>query len=126
MGRVTVGDLACARSGDKGTTLDLTFVARDESAYRALVEHLTADVVAACLGLGAARRHELPRLLALKFVLPDALDAGPWASRRAGIHWQKAAVSPLLALEIGRLGGSTAIGGAAADEGRGEGYGRVG
>lgn len=97
---LTVGDLACGRSGDKGSTLDLTLVARDRDAYATLVSVLSAPTVAALLGVPAAERYELPKLLALKYVLPGALDAGPWASRKAGVHWQKAAISPLLALEL--------------------------
>lgn len=100
VGDLTVGDIACGRSGDKGTTLDLTLVAIDAAAYDALTKELTADVVAGCLGMPRAIRYEIPNLLALKFVLTGALDAGPWASRRAGMHWQKAAISPILALRM--------------------------
>lgn len=97
---VSVGDLASGRSGDKGSTLDLALVVRDDAAYARLAAALPADVVAARLGAPAARRYDLPALRALKYVLPGALDAGPAASRRAGVHWQKAAISAVLSMEV--------------------------
>ena len=100
MGRVTVGDLACGRAGDKGTVLDLSLVAAEQSAYELLARALPAEAVGAIFQTSDVRRYEIPELLALKYVLPTALDAGPTASRRAGVHWQKAAISPLLALEL--------------------------
>lgn len=100
MGVVTVGDLACGRAGDKGATLDLTVVAADDDAYGLLAGALTAEAVADRLGAKGADRYEMPRIAALKFVLPDFLGAGPWASRRAGVHWQKTAISAILAMEI--------------------------
>ena len=100
MGPVTVGDLASGRAGDKGATLDLTLVAADERAYRILSGEITAEAVARRLGAPDATRYELPRLAALKFVLPEFLGAGPWASRRAGVHWQKTAISAILSMEI--------------------------
>lgn len=98
MGVLTVGDLACGRAGDKGSTLDLTLVARDREAYDALCDRLTGDVVAERVGAPTATRYEVPGLLALKYVLPGALDAGPWAARRAGVHAQKTTVSALLSM----------------------------
>jgi hypothetical protein len=100
MAELTVGDIACGRSGDKATTLDLTVVAADEAAYGVLVRDLTAEVVKGTLAMPKAVRYEVPNVLALKFVLEDALDAGPLASRRAGVHWQKAAISPILGLAL--------------------------
>jgi hypothetical protein len=72
-GVVRVGDIACGRSGDKAATLDLTLVARDEAAYA---------------------------LLALKFVVTDAMPGGVYATLHAGMHWQKAAIAILLDMEI--------------------------
>lgn len=100
MGVKTVGDVACGRAGDKGSTLDIAIVAVDGAAYEALVERLDGETVASRLGVPRAVRYELPGLLALKFVLEDALGAGPLASRRAGVHWQKASVSALLSLPL--------------------------
>lgn len=100
MGELTVGDLACGRAGDKGRILDLTLVARDRAAYEALAEQVSAERVAALFDGDRGTRYEVPGLLALKYVLPEALDAGPAASTHAGLHWQKAAISAVLALEV--------------------------
>lgn len=100
MGAMTVGELACGRAGDKASALDLTLVAVDRRGYDAIERTVTAEIVSRLFGGAQARRYELPQLLALKFVLPAALDAGPLASRRAGVHWQKAAICALLALEL--------------------------
>jgi hypothetical protein len=100
MGALTVGDLACGRAGDKASVLDMTLVAADGAGYEAIAQTVTAEVVGALFGGIETRRYELPRLRALKFVLLDALDAGPLASRHAGVHWQKTAISALLALEL--------------------------
>lgn len=98
-----VGDVATGRAGDKGDVLDLTVVASDESAYRRLLPVLTTERVrAAYEGVvpGAVLRYELPGLRALKFVLPDALPGGVYASTHPGLHWQKAAIYVLLDLEL--------------------------
>lgn len=94
-----VRELAAARSGDKGSTLDLTLVAFDDDGYRRLARTLTAEVVAGWLHRsvpGPVHRHLLPRLRAIKFVAPEALTGGLYASLHAGLHWQKAAIWLLL------------------------------
>jgi hypothetical protein len=42
----------------------------------------------------------LPGLKALKFVMPEALPGGVYATLRPGLHWQKAAIWLLLDLDI--------------------------
>lgn len=49
---------------------------------------------------GPVLRYELPGLRALKFVLPQALPGGVYASLHPGLHWQKAAIWLLLDLSI--------------------------
>jgi hypothetical protein len=100
VGRLTVGDVATGRAGDKGATLDLTVVAADDTAYRTLAAQLTAEAIADRLGAQHADRYELPALAALKFVLPGFLGAGPWASRKAGVHWQKTSISAVLSMPL--------------------------
>lgn len=98
-----VRELAAGRAGDKGSTLDLTLVAYDEEGYRTLAAALTAEVVAGWLHRtvsGPVLRYELPGLGALKFVAPQALAGGLYASLRAGLHWQKAAIWLLLDEEV--------------------------
>jgi hypothetical protein len=98
-----VGDIACGRSGDKASTLDLTLVARDEAAYRLLERTVTAERAGAELARampGHVRRYEVPGLLALKYVIEGALPGGVYATLHAGMHWQKAAIYVLLDMEI--------------------------
>ena len=100
---IRVGDLASGRAGDKGDVLDLTLVARDEAAYTLLAQALDADSVQRALNRvvpGPVRRYALPGLRALKYVLPQALAGGVYASLRPGLHWQKAAIWLLLDLYL--------------------------
>jgi hypothetical protein len=103
-----VFEIAAGRAGDKGDALDLTIVARDEAAYEVLERTLTADAVKAALDRvapGPVTRYPVPGLLALKFVAPQALPGGVYASLHAGLHWQKAAIWVLLEMEVeGGLG----------------------
>ena len=98
-----VGDLATGRAGDKGNVLDLTLVARDDAAYDMLERALSADSVREALNRvvpGPVQRYEIPALRALKYVAPEALTGGVYASLRPGLHWQKAAIWLLLDLDI--------------------------
>lgn len=98
-----VGDIAAGRAGDKGDVLDLTLVARDDAAYALLERALTPTAVQAMLNRvvpGPVQRYELPGLRALKYVLPQALSGGVYATLRPGLHWQKAAIWLLLDLDV--------------------------
>jgi len=98
-----VGDIASGRAGDKGNVLDLTLVARDDAGYEWLARTLTADTVRRELNRvvsGPVQRFEIAGLRALKYVLPQALSGGVYASLRPGLHWQKAAIWLLLDLMI--------------------------
>jgi hypothetical protein len=98
-----VGDIACGRSGDKADTLDLTVVAVGADEYARLADFLTVDRVQAELNRampGTVVRYPLPGLLALKFVIQDALPGGVYASLHAGLHWQKAAIYLLLDMDM--------------------------
>lgn len=86
---VKVRELATARSGDKGNHANIGVVARDEPAYDILRSRLTAVRVQdyfAGLGVTRVERFELPKVLALNFVLYDALAGG--ASRSLRIDTQ--------------------------------------
>ena len=94
--------LAHARSGDKGSISDLTVVAYDTADYDWLVAWLTPDRVRqhfASLPITSVERHLVPRLVALKFVLHDALGGGVTASTNLDPHG-KCLSSCLLALEL--------------------------
>ncbi len=98
-----VGSLAVGRAGDKGSTLDLTLVARDADAYDLIERRLSAAVAQRALSRvvpGTVRRYEVPGLQALKFLVDGALPGGVYASLHAGLHWQKAAIWILLDWEI--------------------------
>jgi len=98
-----VGDIAVGRAGDKGDMLDLTLVAQDEATYQWLCKALTTEAVAPMLNKvvpGSVMRYDLPGLKALKFVMPEALPGGVYATLRPGLHWQKAAIWLLLDLDI--------------------------
>jgi hypothetical protein len=94
-----VGDVASGRSGDKGDMLDLSLVARTPHHYEQLRQYLTPErvraITAPCFD-SPVMRYEVPGLMALKFVFPQALPGGVYASMHAGLHWQKAAIWLLL------------------------------
>ena len=101
-----VGEIATGRAGDKGNMLDLTLVARDDAAYAELERILTADTVRKALNRvvpGPVQRYEIPGLRALKYVAPEALAGGVYATLRPGLHWQKAAIWLLLDLDTDAL-----------------------
>lgn len=80
-----LGDIAFARSGDKGTSANVAVFARTPDVYPWLRAHLTAAVVEEWfrpLGPGPVVRYEVPNLDALNFVLPTVLDGGGSRSLR--------------------------------------------
>lgn len=84
--RCQLRDLCGARAGDKLDVSDVTLFADDRAAYDALVEVVTAEAVAdhfADLVRGPVERHLAPNVLALKFVLHDALGGGASATLRS-------------------------------------------
>ncbi len=86
MARIQLRDLCGARSGDKGDISDVSLFADDAAAYDALLEVVTADVVKAHFGdfvQGPVERYEARNVLAIKFVLHDALGGGAPRSLRA-------------------------------------------
>lgn len=92
-----LGDVARARSGDKGDRSNIGVVARDAGAYAWLEPRLTPEAVAAFLrpmGIGAVRRYELPRLHAFNFVIEQALAGG--ASRSLRLDTQGKALGTIL------------------------------
>lgn len=98
-----VGDIATGRAGDKGDVLDLTLVAFDIPSFVHLKQVLSAGTVRDALNRvvpGPVLRYEIPALRALKFVAPEALAGGVYATLRPGLHWQKAAIWLLLDLQI--------------------------
>lgn len=99
---IRLGDIAYARSGDKGSGANIGVIAFNEDGYRYLAEYLGADRVAAyfeAMGPGAVQRYELPNLFALNFVLPAILAGG--GSRNLRIDAQgKCLGQVLLEMEV--------------------------
>jgi len=82
---IRLGEIAYARSGDKGASANVGVIARTPAAYQQLRQHVTAEAVEAFfkpLGIGRVVRYELPNLAALNFVLPGILDGGGSVSLR--------------------------------------------
>jgi hypothetical protein len=82
---IRLGDVAHARSGDKGNHANIGVVANRLEDYPLLTERLTAEVVQrffAALGASRVERFELPKIGALNFVLYDALAGGASRSLR--------------------------------------------
>src|SRR5690349_1233528 len=85
MAKVRLGDIAYARSGDKGSGANVGVIAASPAAYDVLRERLTAVAVEKFfekLGARGVKRYELPNLGALNFVLPDVLGRGGSLSLR--------------------------------------------
>lgn len=81
--KVKLGRLAHARSGDKGDASNVGLIAFTPEAFELLRRELTAARVKAhfaAVCLGEVERFEVPNLLALNFLLHDALGGGGTAS----------------------------------------------
>jgi hypothetical protein len=104
---VRLGDLAHARSGDKGNRANIGVVANDAACYAWLNTHLSEAAVAAHLQplrIGRVRRYELPKILAFNFVIEHALAGG--ASRSLRFDSQgKALGMALLEMKLPAPGG---------------------
>ena len=85
MNVIILGDIAYARSGDKGDSVNIGVAARKPEYYDMLKQYLTARVVKEYFSdvcLGSVEVYELPNLYALNFVLNQTLDGGGTKSLR--------------------------------------------
>lgn len=82
--RIQVGQIAYARSGDKGGMSNIGVAARKTHFYEALVRELTADVVQDYFSdrVLSTERFELPNLGALNFLLHGVLGKGGTSTLR--------------------------------------------
>ncbi|TFH98833.1 AtuA-related protein [Micrococcus lylae] len=74
-----IDDLADVRTGDKGDTLIVAVVARDDAAYRLLETHLSAEAVGERYAVAANKtptRTLMPNVNAMVFNLPGVLGGG--------------------------------------------------
>jgi hypothetical protein len=82
---ITLGQIAHARSGDKGNHVNIGVLAYAEAGFLWLRQELTVERVAdffSGLGATSVERFELPRVQALNFVLYNALAGGASESLR--------------------------------------------
>ena len=94
---IRLGQLAHARSGDKGDRANIGVVVSDARHHAHVRDHLTAEVVAAYLapmGIGGVTRYELPKIHAFNFVIEHALAGG--ASRSLRLDTQGKALGTIL------------------------------
>jgi hypothetical protein len=71
--------IAHGRSGDKGDTVNVGIIARQQSLYPIIEREVTAQRVKEHFGdlvKGTVERFELPNIWALNFLLHEALDGG--------------------------------------------------
>jgi len=99
---ITLGDIAHARSGDKGNHANIGVVAYTAAGFEYLRGALTAERMAqffAPLGVSRVERFELPKVWALNFLLYNALGGG--ASRSLRVDTQgKLLGTAVLELEL--------------------------
>jgi hypothetical protein len=102
MATIQLRDLCGARSGDKGDISDLTLFCDDEAAYDAVLAAVTTEKVRAHFGgmvRGPVERYEARNVLAVKFVLHEALGGGAPRSLRSD-NLGKTMAASLLRLEV--------------------------
>jgi hypothetical protein len=102
MATIQLRELCGVRSGDKGDISDLSLFADDDAAYEAILAAVTPERVKAHFGSmvrGPVERYEAPNVLALKFVLHEALGGGAPRSLRAD-NLGKTMGASLLRMEI--------------------------
>jgi len=95
-------DIAHARSGDKGSHANIGVIADDTGSFELLKQVLTAQVVADFFGqlnISKVERFELPGIMALNFLLYDALDGGASRSLRTDSQGKVLALA-LLEMEL--------------------------
>jgi hypothetical protein len=99
-----LGEVAYARSGDKGDVLNISLIPADPADWEWLRETVTVERVRELYGPivgGEIVRYELPRLPAFNFVLRGTLGGGVSRNLQIDPHG-KSWGSRLLELELGR------------------------
>ncbi len=101
---IRLGEIAQARSGDKGNHANVGVMAYTWAGFDFLRDELTEQRVAeyfAALGLDRVERFELPRLSAFNFLLYNALAGGASQSLRIDTQGKLLGTS-ILELELPR------------------------
>ena len=100
--KIPLGQIAHARSGDKGDTANVGVIAFQAKHYPILVREVTPERVQTFFGSfvqGGVERFELPNLGALNFLLHGALGGGGTLSLRVDAQG-KTYSAALLRMEI--------------------------
>jgi hypothetical protein len=77
--RISLREVAHARSGEKGNAANVAVIAYDEADYTILRDQVTVESVKRLYGpitRGSITRYEVPNIGALNFVLEDVLEGG--------------------------------------------------
>jgi|GEM_PF-174912 len=96
--QIRLGEIAHARSGDKGNHANIAVLAYTDEGYAILRRVLTAERVAqyfASLQPSKVERYEVPNVRGLNFVLYDVLDGGASRSLRSDSQGKALAVALL-------------------------------
>ena len=99
---MTLRTVAHARSGDKGTIVNVSLIAFEPRHYPTLVQHVTAARVKehfSGLATGEVIRYELPLIGALNFVVHGMVGGGVTRTLALDAHG-KSLSSALLEMEI--------------------------
>lgn len=102
MAAIQLRELCGVRAGDKGDISNVALFAYSDEAYRAIRREVTAERVKEHYGDlvgGSVVRYEVPKLLALNFVMQAALGGGGPSSLRTD-NLGKSMGGALLRLEI--------------------------
>ncbi|WP_238457928.1 hypothetical protein [Alkalihalobacterium alkalinitrilicum] len=100
--RVLLKDIAQSRSGDKGNTADISLFANNEELFNVIKKEVTSERVKEHFNgicLGKVERFEVANVLALKFILHEALGGGGPRSLRID-NLGKSLSAALLRMEI--------------------------
>jgi hypothetical protein len=100
--KISLSQIAHARSGDKGDTSNIGVIVFDSRHYPVLAREVTAERVKAFFGdmvKGNVERFELPNLGALNFLMHEALGGGGTLSLRIDAQG-KTLGAALLRMEI--------------------------
>ena len=102
--KIRLGQVAHARSGDKGAASNVGLLANAPELYPWLLATLTAERVKkhfAQVALGRVERYEVPNLCALNFILHDSLGGGGTESLKTDAQGKTHGLA-LLELEVDR------------------------
>ena len=87
--QLPVHSIAHGRAGDKGDVSNVSLIAYNKFGWKNIQTNATEDIVLSIfkhLGATSVKRYELPNLMALNFVIQNALGGGVNSSLRLDRH----------------------------------------